>query len=920
MVISLTQVTDYLLAQSWQIAVLVLVVTAVNYALRHKSAHIRYLLWLIVLAKCFIPPFYDIPLAILPAQDISETAKISSSIETEISEPDVMDTMMSETSGLSSVPQEMLLTTAAESKHPRLTIRQRLGIGWLIGACAFLVFNLIRALRAHFWLLRYRKALPVELRSNIENIQGLKKHPNIWLVKDFNQPFVWGLLRGNIYLPENFLEINKTEYQRSVLSHEINHIVRFDAAVNILQVIAQAIFWFHPLVWWANRKIRQEREKCCDEMAIAQLDTLPQNYIAAILETLAARHETSHPVPSLAVASPVKNIEERIKTMLRPGKKFYKRPSFKIAITLILLAVLVVPISCKLTRRTKIETTTEQTQKRYISLYEAAKAGSPSEVKRLIAEGANVNIEGRWGETPLHAAAANGNKEILELLIANGAVVDANKPGYTPLTWAIWQLDYNSKKDIVEVLVNHGADVNFKSSNDDPAIFYSVWNEDVELAELLLAHGARLEAKSENGWTVLRHAVAYSNQKLVEFFVSRGAKAPEFHLAAYMGDLNRVKSFLEKGMNVDTKDEFGWTPLFWAASNAQQDVVEYLIDKGADISVRVDGSRTLLHQAARSGELNLVKLLISKGLDINAKDRVGETPLHHAARNGHKDVAELLIKNGAYLNAKNRTSRTPLHLTCQIGYKEIIELLIDNGADVNSKNNGGGTALHRASAWRPKDTVETLVVKGANVNARNRRGQTPLHMAAQEGRKNIVELLISKGADVNVINNAGATPLDLTEQRGHSEVVELLLKHGAKRGSSTLLGAVTSDDIEQVKMLISQDADVNVKDNTGQTLLHLACQRGNEEIAELLIDNGADIEAKNRKHQTPLHVACQRGNKEIVELLIGNNANIGHTPDERYGSTALHIAAVFGHKEIAELLLDKGADIEVFPFSRSGTG
>ena len=174
MVISLTQVTDYLLAQSWQIAVLVLVVTAVNYALRHKSAHIRYLLWLIVLAKCFVPPFYDIPLAILPAQDISETAKISSSVETEIPEPEVMDTMMSETSGLSSVPQEMLLTTAAESKHPKLTIRQRLGIGWLIGACAYLVFNLIRALRAHFWLLRYRKALPVELRSNIENIQGLK--------------------------------------------------------------------------------------------------------------------------------------------------------------------------------------------------------------------------------------------------------------------------------------------------------------------------------------------------------------------------------------------------------------------------------------------------------------------------------------------------------------------------------------------------------------------------------------------------------------------------------------------------------------------------------------------------------------------------------------------------------------------------
>ena len=69
MAISLTQVTDYLLAQSWQIAILVLVTAIINYLLRHKSAHIRYLIWLIVLAKCVVPPFYVIPLAILPEED-----------------------------------------------------------------------------------------------------------------------------------------------------------------------------------------------------------------------------------------------------------------------------------------------------------------------------------------------------------------------------------------------------------------------------------------------------------------------------------------------------------------------------------------------------------------------------------------------------------------------------------------------------------------------------------------------------------------------------------------------------------------------------------------------------------------------------------------------------------------------------------
>ena len=62
----LNQITNYLLMQSWQIAILVVVIAAVNLALKNRSAHVRYLLWLIVLAKCLVPPLVTIPLAVLP--------------------------------------------------------------------------------------------------------------------------------------------------------------------------------------------------------------------------------------------------------------------------------------------------------------------------------------------------------------------------------------------------------------------------------------------------------------------------------------------------------------------------------------------------------------------------------------------------------------------------------------------------------------------------------------------------------------------------------------------------------------------------------------------------------------------------------------------------------------------------------------
>jgi len=146
--------------------------------------------------------------------------------------------------------------------------------------------------------------------------------------------------------------------------HEIAHTVRFDAAVNCLQTIAQTIFWFHPLVWWANRNIRAEREKCCDETAIARLSAAPKVYSSAIVDTLIAEYQSTQPIPSLAIAGPIKNIEDRIKTIMKPGKKFYNRPTIVTLITVLLLAIIAVPTTIVLTHRQ--DKNTEKTSSEFI--------------------------------------------------------------------------------------------------------------------------------------------------------------------------------------------------------------------------------------------------------------------------------------------------------------------------------------------------------------------------------------------------------------------------------------------------------------------------------------------------------------------------------------------------------------------------
>jgi len=341
---TLTQITNYLLTQSWQIALLVAVVAMVNLVLRNRSAHVRYLLWLIVLAKCLVPPLLTVPLAVLPQDKPVLAPILERTVASEV-----------EPVSLPSTPVHPSPPGGTVAPRPvRLNPRQWLGLAWSIGVAAFVLIAVSKALRTQLWLKRKRKPLPADLHIGIADLfsgLGLKKFPKVWLVEGIGQPFVWGVLRGGIYLPANFVKVNSIEHRRGVLGHELSHVLRFDAAVNLFQVIAQAVFWFHPFVWWANRKLRAEREKCCDEMAIARLDAQVRDYSKAIVDTLVTEYESTRPVPSLAIAGPVKNIEERIKTMLRPGKKFYKRPSLPAVAVVVLTALLAVPTTIVLTAR-----------------------------------------------------------------------------------------------------------------------------------------------------------------------------------------------------------------------------------------------------------------------------------------------------------------------------------------------------------------------------------------------------------------------------------------------------------------------------------------------------------------------------------------------------------------------------------------
>ncbi len=378
----LNESVRYVAAQSWQIVVLAIVLAAVTFALRRRSAHTRYLLWLIVVAKCLVPPVQVVPLQVLPpgpSVEILSTGVLEPML---IREPPVSTT--SEPSSIPVPPVQVSPLPApgepvATARH--LSATERLGIIWVAGVGVYLMTNLLRALRGHYRLRKTRTPLPAEVQADAAELfsaYGVRHLPRIWITPSAGQPFVWGALRGDIYVPPGFLAIASPEHRRNILAHELSHVLRFDAAVNALQTIAQGLFWFHPFVWWANQKIRREREKCCDEMVIARLRTKPKDYSTALVEALARAAKSSRPVPSLAVAGPLRHIEERIRTILAPGKRFYARPGLTIVATVLVAAAILVPTAIMLTTAAPSEDT------EFAAEGETADSGAPDQSQPVV--------------------------------------------------------------------------------------------------------------------------------------------------------------------------------------------------------------------------------------------------------------------------------------------------------------------------------------------------------------------------------------------------------------------------------------------------------------------------------------------------------------------------------------------------------
>jgi ankyrin repeat protein len=238
------------------------------------------------------------------------------------------------------------------------------------------------------------------------------------------------------------------------------------------------------------------------------------------------------------------------------------------------------------------------------------------------------------------------------------------------------------------------------------------------------------------------------------------------------------------------------------------------------------------------------------------------------------------------------------------------------GGDVNARDNKGRTALMSACSAERFDIVQMLLARGADPNLQNTDGDTALMVAAMgdsslpgsagRGNLEIVRMLLAKGADPNL--KGGWPPLVVAAEHGDNDLIKFLLEKGAdinvknSRGMSALSRAIYDGRVETAKMLLANGANVDSRDDFGDTPLLLAAA-GNSNLTRELLDRHADVNAQNKS----LESALMRANRpETVALLLDHGADL-NARDKR-GHTAL-MHAVPGNFEKTRLLLEKGADV-----------
>ena len=528
-----------------------------------------------------------------------------------------------------------------------------------------------------------------------------------------------------------------------------------------------------------------------------------------------------------------------------------------------------------------------------------------------------VEAEDKNNDRAIHLACQHGNVDLVKHLV-EVAGCDTNAKGqYERSCLQFACSNRQSGTEIVQFLFSkQDWYVETEDKNNSRSIHLACKHGNVDLVKHLVeVAGCDINAKGQYERSCLHFALFNFSHKweIIKFLTSRPNCDVEteakdgnriLHLTREHGNVDLVKYLVEvAGCDINAKGQYERSCLHFACSNRQSgtEIVQFLFSK-QDWYVETEdkNNNRAIHLACEHGNVDLVKHLVDvAGCDINAKGQYERSCLHFSCLNQHSGteiVQFLFSKQDWYVETEDKNNNRAIHLACEHGNVDLVKYLVEvAGCNINAKGQYERSCLHFACSNQQSGTeiVKFLFSKQEwNIEGTDTNGYRPLYLACDLYKVDLVKYLVEvAGCDVNAKHQ-----------------YESYYLHTAFWNEID-----SNDGYDIVKFLSSkQECDVEVVDEDGDRILHLACQHSNVDLVKHLVEvAGCDINAKGQNERSCLHFACsnRKSGTEIVQFLFSKQDWYVEAEDKN-NDRAIHLACQHGNVDLVKHLVEvAGCDI-----------